>query len=169
MGSARLEQLLRPWMALREDVVADGPEQLSPGALALDGVVATCHPGCPGRVVPLEALRVQEAAGHAVAGLWLDTDGGQHGCTDALRVPDGEGQGGAGAHRQAGHVEALEPEAIGEGDEVLDQHPVAPTPVGVPARSGMASGIGQVEGEVLAQQRALGRPVLGRRRGRRVQ
>ncbi len=74
-----------------------------------------------------------------------------------------------GAHREAGHVEALQAQPVREGQQVVDEHRVAPALVGVPARPGMAAGVGQVEGEVLAQQGPLGGPVLHRRGGRGMQ
>ena len=79
---------------------------------------------------------------------------------------DRECQGGRRSHRHARDVEAVERKLVGEREQVVHEHRVAPAVGHVPARPGMAARVRQVAAVVLAQQRALGRPVLERRGGR---
>ena len=167
-GQTSLQQLVRPGMLLHEDVVTDGHQQPSPGALALDRVVPPCQAGGPPGIGPFQPLRVHEPASDAVARLRLDPHGSHHSGQGTLGIPAGEGQGRPSAHGQARDVEALQVERVGEGHQVGQQHAVVPALPRVPAGPGMAACVGQVEPEVLSQEWSLRGPVLGRGRRRRV-
>jgi len=162
-------KLGRGHQGLSRDIRGDRRQERPPRTKTLALVVAAAKEGRPRRIVAVGAERVHQPPGDRRSRLAgrrnPDHDEGPQPGTEAGRVLERRHR----AHREAEEVECLEPEAVDERGEVVDEPVVAETRGRIPGRPTVTAGVRNVQLERLREQRDLRPEVLAPDRGRTVE
>ena len=158
-------QVARRQERLGPDVGGEGRQQPAPCPRTLTRVVPPTERRGEGRVVPIDPRRVHEATGDRCAWLTLGADADDDERPNAIWMTDSERERRHRPHREPDEVEGVQPQGVGEGRDVGDEHVKGETLGGVPATPSVAPGIREEASEGAPEGRQLGREVLsaGRR------